>query len=200
MYNNKINTLNDILESLNEQQKRVVISNEQNILVVACPGSGKTHTVISRYIHLVSKQNIDPQEIILITFTKKAGMELKQRINKYLPDKLPYYDVFPLVIPIKRLSDGFLGINFHYLSIPLRIKLLERIEPMAKEGRMLGWGRISKIKLIQPCIKRYLKGQVGSRFLTIDKEDFLLASLLPVQSFKKETWQTVHRRSRSMIY
>ena len=113
---------------------------------------------------------------------------------------LPYYDVFPLVIPIKRLQGGFLGINFHYLSIPLRLKLLERIEPMAKEGRMIGWSRIAKLKLIKPCVKRYIKGQVGSRFLKIDKEDFLLASLLPVQSFKKETWQTVHRRSRSLIY
>jgi hypothetical protein len=115
-------------------------------------------------------------------------------------DKLPYYDVFPLVIPIKRLSGGFLGINFHYLSIPLRIKLLERIEPMAKEGRMMGWGRVARLKLVKPCIKRYITGRVGSRFLKIDKEDFLLASLLPVQSFKKETWRTVHRRSRSSIY
>ena len=115
-------------------------------------------------------------------------------------DKLPYYDVFPLVIPIKRLSNGFLGINFHYLSVPLRLKLLERIEPMANEGRMIGWGRVGKIKLVQPCIKRYITKRVGSRFLKIDKDDFLLASLLPVQSFKKETWQTVHRRSRSMVY
>ena len=32
---------------------------------------------------------------------------------------LPYYDTFPLVLPLERYSDGFLGLNFHYLPIPL---------------------------------------------------------------------------------
>ena len=36
---------------------------------------------------------------------------------------LPYYDRFPLVLPLKREPDGFLGLNLHYLPIPLRIKL-----------------------------------------------------------------------------
>ena len=43
-------------------------------------------------------------------------------------EKLPYYDVFPLVIPMgRRLNDGFVGINFHYLSVPQRWLLLERL-------------------------------------------------------------------------
>ena len=62
--------------SLSEQQKVIVESKDKNILVVACPGSGKTHTLISRYINLVTKEKVDPSKIILITFTKKAGMEM----------------------------------------------------------------------------------------------------------------------------
>lgn len=76
---------------LNNEQQKIVDSNAKNILVLACPGSGKTYTVIQRYINLVTKNNKDPNKIILITFTKKAGMELKKRIEKYIPDKLPYY-------------------------------------------------------------------------------------------------------------
>ena len=76
---------------LNDEQQIIVDSNVKNILVLACPGSGKTYTVIQRYINLVTKNNKDPNKIILITFTKKAGMELKERIEKYIPDKLPYY-------------------------------------------------------------------------------------------------------------
>ena len=41
--------------------------------------------------------------------------------------KLPYYDRFPLILPIEQYSDGFLGINFHYLSMPIRIRLLDRV-------------------------------------------------------------------------
>ena len=77
--------------SLSEQQKSIVESKEKNILVVACPGSGKTHTLISKYIHLVTKDKINPANIIMITFTKKAGMEMNQRISNILPNKLPYY-------------------------------------------------------------------------------------------------------------
>ncbi len=77
--------------SLSEQQRVIVESKDKNILVVACPGSGKTHTLISRYINLVTKEKIDQSSIILITFTKKAGMEMNQRISNIIPHKLPYY-------------------------------------------------------------------------------------------------------------
>ena len=77
--------------SLSDQQRVIVESKDKNILVVACPGSGKTHTLISRYINLVTKQKMDPSNIILITFTKKAGMEMNQRISNIIPNKLPYY-------------------------------------------------------------------------------------------------------------
>ena len=63
----------EILDTLklSDQQRQIVESNNQNILVIACPGSGKTHTLISRFIHLVVKEKVDPDDIILITFTKK---------------------------------------------------------------------------------------------------------------------------------
>jgi len=76
---------------LSEQQKKIVISNHKNILVIACPGSGKTHTLISRYIYLVLKKNINPENVILITFTKKAGQEMNKRLSNIIPNKLPYY-------------------------------------------------------------------------------------------------------------
>ena len=64
--------------NLNEQQNKIVKAKQEseNILVLACPGSGKTHTLISRYINLVTNHhsgiNVDPEKILLITFTKKA--------------------------------------------------------------------------------------------------------------------------------
>ena len=42
-----------------------------------------------------------------------------------LRNKLPYYDTFPLVLPLKRYKDGFLGLNFHYLPYALRARLLD---------------------------------------------------------------------------
>ena len=54
---------NQDLLPLNQKQREIVDSTADNILVVACPGSGKTHTIISRYINLVVKKNIDPNKI-----------------------------------------------------------------------------------------------------------------------------------------
>ena len=76
---------------LNEQQKEIVHSNEKNILVIACPGSGKTHTLISRYVNIVTLKKVNPDRVILITFTKKAGQEMSNRILNVVPNKMPKY-------------------------------------------------------------------------------------------------------------
>ena len=83
----------DLLEqlTLNEQQKQVVFSEDKNNLVIACPGSGKTHTLISKYIYLISQDKISSEETILITFTKKSGMEMEERLSKLLPLNMPSY-------------------------------------------------------------------------------------------------------------
>lgn len=83
--------------NLNEQQNAIVKAKQdkENILVLACPGSGKTHTLISRYINLVTNHpsgtNVDPEKILLITFTKKAGQEMENRLKSIIPSKLPHY-------------------------------------------------------------------------------------------------------------
>jgi DNA helicase-2/ATP-dependent DNA helicase PcrA len=74
---------------LSPQQQLIVDATEDNILVVACPGSGKTHTLISRYTKLVLTNVIKPEETLLITFTKKAGLEMLHRLTNILPTKLP---------------------------------------------------------------------------------------------------------------
>ena len=85
--------LKDIINNLklSEQQRKIVDSNEDNILVIACPGSGKTHTLIAKYINMLSKYNIKPEETIMITFTKRAGIEMLNRLNNIIPDKIPYH-------------------------------------------------------------------------------------------------------------
>src|SRR6056300_1729935 len=64
------------------------------------------------------------------------------RMNFFLYDpkgknELPYYDRFPLVLPIgESESTGFVGLNFHYLSIPMRLKLLNIVAEYSTDSRM----------------------------------------------------------------
>lgn len=76
---------------LNPQQKRIVESDNSKMLVIACPGSGKTHTLISRVIHLILNKKVDPDSMILITFTNKAGKEMEERLNDKIKKNKPYY-------------------------------------------------------------------------------------------------------------
>jgi DNA helicase-2/ATP-dependent DNA helicase PcrA len=83
----------EIMETLtlNEQQLKVINSKDKYTLVIACPGSGKTHTLISMYIKLIVQDKINPDNVLLITFTKKAGQEMSGRLSSLVPTKLPAY-------------------------------------------------------------------------------------------------------------
>ena len=73
--------------TLDENQRRVVLNDEDYTLVVAGAGSGKTTTIAAKVRYLVEKKNIKPNEILIVSFTNKAVDELKERINHFL--KIP---------------------------------------------------------------------------------------------------------------
>ena len=65
---------------LDDDQRRVVLTDEDYTLVVAGAGAGKTTTVAAKVKYLVDKQGVDPKKILVISFTNKAVNELKHRI------------------------------------------------------------------------------------------------------------------------
>lgn len=71
-------------KSLDEQQRRAVVVDEDNNLILAGAGSGKTLTISGKVKYLVDVKNIKPEEILLISFTKKAADEMNERISKKL--------------------------------------------------------------------------------------------------------------------
>lgn len=67
---------------LDENQRKIILTDEDYVMVIAGAGSGKTTTITAKVNYLIEKQNIKDQEIVVITFTNKAVDELKERINK----------------------------------------------------------------------------------------------------------------------
>jgi len=61
------------------------------------------------------------------------------------------------------------------------------------------YSKLKKIKLIKPTLKRYLAGHTKSDFRRIDADEFTIATLLPVQRFKKASESEVWKESRSII-
>ena len=76
---------------LDNDQLKVVVRVEDNTLVVAGAGAGKTTTVAAKVKYLVDKRSISPEEILVISFTNKAVDELKERISKCVYDREYHY-------------------------------------------------------------------------------------------------------------
>ena len=152
-----------------------------------------------------------PGTLDLIRDGKRNNKPFYGKLNMFVYDpkhkkKLPYYDTFPLVLPLETYPDGFLGINMHYLPIPLRIKLLDRLVDFSNNTKfdestrlIVDYSKLKNIRLIKPTLHRYLAGQMKLQFRRIDADEFTIAALLPVQKFKKESDKTVWRDSRGMI-
>lgn len=75
--------------NLDDEQRRVVLSDEDYTLVIAGAGAGKTTTVAAKVKYLVEKKHIQPDQILVISFTNKAVGELRSKINKALKINCP---------------------------------------------------------------------------------------------------------------
>ena len=121
-------------------------------------------------------------------------------------DSMPYYDQFPLVIPIEKYNDGFLGLNLHYIHPKHRMVLLDKLSDTLSND---DYDEKTKLKInyrylaaasrifeANPCIKRYLFTQIQSRFLEITADEWDIAAMLPVESFVGATTSKVYADSR----
>ena len=88
----------------------------------------------------------------------------------------------------------------------LRIKLLDRLVDFSNNTAfdestrlVVDYKKLKNINIIKPTIHRYLSGQMKSQIRRIDADEFTIATLLPVQRFKKESAKRVWADSRGMI-
>ena len=70
--------------SLNQAQLRAVAHKDGPCMVLAGPGSGKTLTIAKRIEYLITEYKVRPEEILVITFTKYAANEMKERFRKVM--------------------------------------------------------------------------------------------------------------------
>jgi len=93
-------------KSLDVQQRTAVINNEDRILVLAGAGSGKTLTISAKVKYLCEVKNVNPSEILLISFTKKSAEEMTERIQNKLAIPISATTFHKLGLEIIKKTEG----------------------------------------------------------------------------------------------
>ncbi|MFW6140271.1 MAG: UvrD-helicase domain-containing protein [Acidobacteriota bacterium] len=76
-----------LFKQLNKEQKQAVFHVKGPAVVIAGPGTGKTHTLCCRAAYIIQETGVSPQRIIAVTFTNKAAQEMKKRLKQMLPNE-----------------------------------------------------------------------------------------------------------------
>jgi hypothetical protein len=141
--------------------------------------------------------NSDPSRFIPMTSVGRntIGKMMMFYYDATTKEDLPYWDRFPLIFPLKRYQDGFLGINLHYLHPMSRARLMNALystnqHPGTEQQRLEINYRIlktaTKYRLFAPCVKRYKWKGVKSRLFVIRPEEWDMMLMLPLERF--DTW------------
>ncbi len=173
----------------------------------------------------LTKAQLSPKSVSKRSKAKKSVAWFKQKVgesakgfkkkSKLAPGKmytfgydaklkaiLPYWDKFPLIIVLDANKDGFMGLNFHYLSPIDRMKFLNKImkfatqkgevEDMTAKARFnISWDAVKQIPNADKMIHKYLYGHVRTSLLEAPPNEWENAIFLPYQRFVGSTAKSV---------
>ena len=195
---------NQFVQGMNDKQSEAVMQTEGPVLVMAGAGSGKTRVLTHRIAYLIDEKEVNPWNILAITFTNKAAREMKERVANLLGSAAEdvWISTFhSMCVRILRRDIDLIGYNKQFTIIDAqeartlmkRILKEENIDPKQYDPKML-LGTISNAKnatttpeeyeasaqtpyeeIVALCYKRY---QQELRFnQSVDFDDLIMLTL-----------------------
>lgn len=195
------NILNEIDPKifLDEEQRRAVLTDEDYCLIIAGAGAGKTTTVAAKVKYLIDKKGINPNQILVISFTNKAVNELRERINNNLRIDCPiatFHSVGNTILREK--SDEPLNIkenSFLYNTINDYLTK-ELLDPNMIESLMLFFGSYFESPYLGDDLKSFFNTILSTDTSTLksDVQDFQ-KNIINIREKKKITINNEYVRS-----
>ncbi|MEJ2543502.1 MAG: UvrD-helicase domain-containing protein [Calditrichaceae bacterium] len=123
---------NSLISELNEKQKSAATCPRRPVLVIAGPGTGKTRTLIARIVYQIDNLQINPGQILALTFSNKAAGEIKKRLEKILKNdaekiKVSTFHSFCLDILRKNYKEAGLAKTFSVCDSDYQNRLLKQL-------------------------------------------------------------------------
>lgn len=194
--------LNINLHGLNKEQKKAIYE-EKSVLLVACPGSGKTRTLTYKIAHELSKIESNKQFVIAITYTNNAADEIKERVEILGVDTTQlwigtihsfclHWILKPYHLYLDDLKNGFTVINSYDTE-----KILTKLCEPYKKQKISYWdcGVIAKPNGIYlTCIdesKHILLKEIMSQYYEILRKN----KFIDFEQILKYSWDLINRNS-----
>ncbi len=144
-------------DQLSTSQKRVVSHSANKLLVLAGPGTGKTEVLTHRMIHLINSIHALPQEILAVTFSRKAAKEMKDRISTSLGDAAEDIRISTLHAESLRILGGaHSAAKFFVSDEEARMLMQDAIDDSGLSGSVRlrdcqAWVRLRKAQCVLPA-------------------------------------------------
>ena len=173
--------MQQILAKLNEKQREAVLHTEGACRVIAGAGSGKTSVLTYRISYMIKEKNIDPRNILAITFTNKASKEMKERVELLLG---------------KDISNDIEISTFHSFCskvIKHEIKHIKELKPkfsIIDDDEQKGIIKDTLLRL-DIDMEKY-KPDVFLTFISNCKNDLIKPEQVVINSYSQEMFQKVY--------
>lgn len=178
--------MEELIKSLNSQQRAAVTAPDGPVLVLAGPGSGKTRVLTHRIAYLVKKRGVKPTSILAVTFTNKAAREMQRRVEVLLD---------------REIKGIWLG-TFH--AICARIMRRE-VEYLPIKTNFVIYDEDDQIRLVKKAIRELNIDEKLHRPASVHaaisraKNDLCLPDRLVVNSYRDEVVRRVYERYQQML-
>jgi ATP-dependent DNA helicase UvrD/PcrA len=178
----------DYLDSLNPPQREAVLHGDGPLLILAGAGSGKTRVITCRIAHLIRSRDVDPGNILAVTFTNKAANEMRERLERMID------------MPLGRgVGYGGLWIStFH--SACVRI-LRQHIDRLGYKRQFVIFDETDRSSLIKACVtdlridaERYQPRAIAARISALKN------NLTDAEQFAKTSTQFGFDEAVSRVY
>jgi DNA helicase IV len=131
-----ISTLNNSILSVNGRpldiyQSSAAIVDEENVLVIAGAGTGKTSTILGKLKYLLIQQRIDPEDILVLTYTKATAEDMKNKVHKETGQNIDIFTFHKLgrdiIVNVEKKDPRLTSLN-------LRSFVIERIKELCDKN------------------------------------------------------------------